>query len=168
MTDHVVERDGRGLGAGRAVPGQAQRADARGVDHAIDARPRAGLEHGACAVHVVTIDLGRIAGPEPVVRRYVEDPRAALERTGDGIRLEDVSAEHLDGAALERPEAARGAGEDPDTVAVGDEQTRHVGSHEAGGAGDQHVHGGATPAVQLTPAPIGYYMSRAGGTGSRQ
>src|SRR6266849_7632881 len=74
--DHVVEAHGRGLGAGPALSGQSERADARGVDDALDTGPRAGLEHGARAVHVVAVDLTWMAGPEPIVTGHVEDPRA--------------------------------------------------------------------------------------------
>jgi hypothetical protein len=95
------------------------------------------------------VDLARIVGPEPVIAGHVEDPRAALDRRSHGVGLEDVAAHHLDRATLERLEAAGRASEDTDAITVGDEQARHVGSHEAGGAGDQHIHGGATPEPSL-------------------
>ena len=74
----------------------------------------------------------------------MEDDAAPVEGGGEGIGIEDVTAEDLDTAAGERLEAARGAGENPDAVTVGDEQPRQVGSHEAGGAGDQHIHRDST------------------------
>ena len=149
--DHVVELDGCGLGAEATVAGQAERADARGVDHALDARPRARLEHGARAIHVVAVDLGRVLRPEPVVRCDVEDLRAALDRAGHGNGVEHVAAHHLDRAAFERPEAACRTREDSHAMALGDEQSRHVGPHETGGAGDQHIHGGRLRSSAYAP-----------------
>ncbi len=89
----------------------------------------------------------------------MEDPRAARDRRGHGIALEDVAAHHLDPATLERPEAAGRASEDPDTIAVSDKHARHFGSHEAGGAGDQHIHVWCHSRAQLTPAAGGCYHS---------
>src|SRR3989442_899800 len=108
-------------------------------------RPRAGFEHCARTVHVVAINLARIGGPEPVVARYVKDPRTTRDRPGHGVGLEGIAAPQLDRAALERPQAAGRAGQDPDAVTVGHEQARHIRSYEAGGAGDQHIHDGAAP-----------------------
>src|SRR5580704_17194583 len=82
--DHVAEANGRGLGAEATISGQAEGADARGVDHALDARLSAPLEHGARAIHVIAVDLGGVLRPESIVRRDVEDLRAALDRAGHG------------------------------------------------------------------------------------
>ena len=139
--DHVVEVHGGGLGARLAVLGQTERADARSVDHALDAGPCAGLEHRARAVDVVAINFIWVGGPEPVVARHVKDLSATVNRLRHGVGLENVAAPHLDRAALEGSETAGRAGEDPDAVPVGDEQARYIGSHEAGGARDQHIHG---------------------------
>jgi hypothetical protein len=150
-TDHVAEADGCGLGAEAPVSGQADGADARGVDHALDARLGARLEHGARALHVVAVDLAGILGPEPIVRRDVEHLRTALDRAGHRTGLEDVAAHHLDRTAFERPEATRWTGENPHAIALGDEQSRDVGPHEAGGARDQHIHAEATPHLSVRP-----------------
>ena len=149
--DHVVAGDRRRLGAGPAVLGNAERTDARGIDHALDARSRAGLEHVARALHVVAVDLGRIPGPEPIVGGDVEDEPAALDRRAQGVGLEDVAADELGRAAFERPEAARRASQHSDAAALGHQLPRQIGSHEAGGARDQHIHGYATPWASLLP-----------------
>src|SRR5205823_4213373 len=122
----------RGLGARATLPRQSERTDARGVDDALHPGARAGLEHGARALDVGAVDLRRIAGPEPVVAGHVEDPRAARDRRGHGVGLEDVAAHHLDRATLERLETAGRTSEDPDAIAVREEKARHIGSHEAG------------------------------------
>ena len=155
--DHVVEAHGRGLGPGPTLRGQPKRAHARGVDDALHPGARAGLEHGARALDVGAVDLRRIAGPEPVVAGHVEDSRAARDRRGHGVGLEDVAAHHLDRATLERLETAGRTSEDPDTIAVREEKARHIGSHEAGGAGDQHIHVRCHSRAQLTPAGAGCY-----------
>jgi len=113
---------------------------ARGIDHAAHIGALARVEHGTRAVHVVAVDLPGILRPQAIVGRHVEDHGAAPDDGGEGVGIEDVAAENLHAAAAERLQAACGAREDPDAVAVGDEQPRHVGSHEAGGPGDQHIH----------------------------
>src|SRR5262249_22570045 len=138
-----------GLGSQASIAGKTDGAEARRIDYATDAGARASLEHGAGAVHVVAVDLASILRPQPIVRRDVEDEAAAGEGGVEGLRVEDVAAEDLDAAAGERLEAARRPREDPHAVAVGDEQPRHVGSHEAGGPGDQHVHGATSSASLL-------------------
>src|SRR5262249_18072795 len=122
------------------VPRMADGADARGIDHATDAGALAGLEYRARTVHIVAVDLARVLRPQPIVRRNMEDETAAGQSGSEGLWIEDVSAKDLHRAAGQRLQAARGPREDADAVAVGDEQPRHVGSHEAGGPGDQHVH----------------------------
>jgi hypothetical protein len=72
----------------------------------------------------------------------VEDLPAALDRAGHRIGLADVAAHHLDRAALERPQATGRTGEDLHAVTIDKEEPGDIGSHEAGSAGDQHVHAG--------------------------
>src|SRR4029077_11297676 len=130
-----------------------------------DSGPRAGLEHVAGALHVVAIDLGPIPGPEAIVGGDVEDEPAALDRRAQGVGLEDVSADEVGRAAFERPEAARRTGQHSDAAAVGHQPPRPVGSHEAGVARAQHIHGYATPPASLLPIGQGEDGALANGTG---
>src|SRR5215510_522994 len=156
VADHVLEGHRRGLGSQASIAGKADGAEARGIDHATDASVRAGLEDGAGAVHIVAVDLTGILRPQPIVRRDVEDEAAAGEGGGEGLRVEDVAAEDLDAATGERLEAARRPREDAHAVAVGDEQPRHVGSHEAGGAGDVPGLNSVIKSVVYRSAELGY------------
>ena len=62
--------------AGRAVLGDAERPDARGVDDTPDARGVGRLEDGTCALDVGSVDLGGVAQPRGGSRRRRETPCA--------------------------------------------------------------------------------------------
>jgi len=95
----------------------------------------------AGAVDIGAVELARIAGPEPVVRRRVVDAAGALHRGAERIRLEEVALGDLNGAALERPAVTALARQHAHAPPVGQERPDEVGPDEPRAASDERIHG---------------------------
>ena len=79
VADHVRQRNGSLLVHDGSVGLEAHRRDAGGVDDALDANLTRQLQQLACAIDVGGIHLFRIAHPQPVVGRYMNQSIAASQ-----------------------------------------------------------------------------------------
>ncbi len=77
VAQHGGDAAGRGLVGGAAVAAKAERRDAAGIDDALDPGRGCGPHQAARAVDIGAIERRRIAHPEAVVGRDVEQPAAA-------------------------------------------------------------------------------------------
>ena len=85
---------------GRFAAGAAfQRRHAGGVDDALDADALRLLHDDAGAGDVVHDDLGRIARPQPVVGRHMEEPAHAGHGLAHGSGVAQVAGDEFDGQA---------------------------------------------------------------------
>ena len=73
----------------------AERGDARGIDHALDAGAQRLLHHIACAVDIGGIDLAGVACPQAVVGCDMKDVTDAAHCPLHGIYVAEIAGDEL-------------------------------------------------------------------------
>ena len=141
--DTLLFREWDGFVPRRAVVRPAERGDARGIDHALDAGAQRLLHHIACAVDIGGIDRAGVACPQAVVGRDMKDVTDAAhcplhrvyvaEIAGDELQIEPVEVKAGTGLPHQRAHRETGL----------EQSSRHRRSDKAAGSGDQDCCRGA-------------------------
>ena len=133
--DHALRRVARGF-IHRRVAG-LQRRDGGGIDHPLDTGFERGAHGGPGALEIVALDLARVARPQPVIGRDMEQVARAFHGGGHGLFVAHVARHRL---AMQlgdvEPVGAR-PHQDAHMQPARHQRPRHGGADKTGCAGDQ-------------------------------
>ena len=140
IAHHVPEDGVRPLVGSRAIRGRGQGSHRARVDDLADPESRRDGEQVARPVHVVAIELARIARVEPIVGSRVEHDLRAGHRATERSRVREIPLDAFDVEPRETAEIARRSNQAADPPTVADEGTHDVRADEARSPGHENGH----------------------------